>query len=569
VAYNRLGYRVQQALCLGNIGILLYRLNRLDEAADVLERGIAIVEELRGNLSSIDVRSSFVSNKFYLYENLISILVEKDEVADAFAYAERAKARSFLDMLGNKAIGSEKTRTPETAELIDEERSLQSRISAVVEIPDSGDVLVRLLRRHQNVLEKLQRLDPEYASVKSIEPVSVADLQELLDDSTALVEYFLGDAESFVFVVRKDGIRARKLKLGADFSLDVRVEKLRRKLYSEFPNKKTASLRESRLQKQLSPEDAVAAWQGTVTDPSWQYDLMTMYAKVFAPADSFLTGITQLFIVPHGPLHHLPFQALVRIGSIDKRPDRHIVRPRYLIEDYAIAYLPSASVLKFARQKRRGEVRNGLIIGDPTYADPVYKKKQLEGALIEADSVAAYLPEPTVLKRELAEESVVKSSIGHEALIHFATHGELNKKDPLKSRILLAAAKPQGSDDGNLTVAEVFNLDLNSSLVTLSACQTAQVAGEEGKFTPGDDLVGLTRSFMYAGTPSVVASLWYVDDAATLAWMRYFYSAWLRSGASKIRAAQQAALRMLSKPEDADWIFPFYWGAFIFFGDFR
>jgi CHAT domain-containing protein/tetratricopeptide (TPR) repeat protein len=565
--YERQGLRANQSLCLGNIGILLAMQNERKAAVAALRRCIALIEELRGNLSSIDVRSSFVSNKFYLYENLIALLIEQNEAEEAFEYVERAKARSLLDLIGNKAIGEEKKKSPEVAALIEREHDLQERIGLLLEIPDSSRKLVRLLDEHQDVLDDLRRLDPEYASVKSIEPVKLRELQGMLDDSTALVEYFLGETASFVFVVRRDSLRVRRLVMPKDIALDARIEQLRRKLYSSFPSQKLGVIREARLQKQLDIAQAKAEWYDTVTDPSWQFDLFNLYTILFAPIERYLQGITQLYLVPHGFLHQFPFQALVRREGLDKRAKPHLARPRFLIEDYAMAYLPSASVLRFARMKKPMSDDSALVVGDPVYADPVYRKKPLQGALIEADSVSRYIRVPIKLVREQATESEVKRLIVREGIVHLATHGELNKKEPLNSRILFAAGDSADHEDGNLTVAEVFNLDLRATLVTLSACQTAQVAGGDGAFSRGDELVGLTRSFMYAGTPSVIASLWYVDDAATLTWMRYFYDAWLRGGVSKTQAARHAALRMLAAPEDPDWVYPYYWSAFIFFGD--
>jgi len=565
--YRENGYKVHQALCLGNIGILLQEMNEAKSAAEALKEGIRIIEELRGNLTSIEVRSSFISNKFYLYENLIDILVSQNAFEEAFEYVERAKARSFLDMLGNKSIGEEKKHSPEASALIAEERQLHTHISRLVERPDSAFVLKSLLLAHQNVLASLTKIDPEYTSVKSIEPLSLHSLQKLLPDSTALLEYFLGETSSFVFIVRRDTIVAKKLRLDAGFGLEQRVEKLRRELYSEFPNRKMQVIREARRTQNKSIHDALKEWYALSTDNSWQFEFVTLYAVFISPVETWLQGVTQLYVVPHGPLHHLPFQALIKPGNNDRKNGMHVARPHFMIEDVAIAYLPSASVLSFARAKQISTNANPVIVGDPTYADPMFRKRPLEGALREADSVAAFAEKPSVLKREAAEEKTVKEKLHSAGFVHLATHGELNKHDPLRSRILLAAANPQGDNDGDLTVAEVFNLDLNASLVTLSACQTAQVASEGGKFTPGDDLVGLTRSFFYAGTPSVIASLWFVDDAATFAWMTSFYKAWLHGGLSKIQAARHASLEMLQNPEDRDWVFPYYWGAFIFFGD--
>ncbi|MFA6234614.1 MAG: CHAT domain-containing tetratricopeptide repeat protein [Bacteroidota bacterium] len=567
--YGRDGFRVHRALALGNIGVLAQRLGRREEAARVLEQSIDIIEELRGNLSSVDVRTSFVSNKFYIYENLIEILVANGEVTRAFEYVERAKARSFLDLIGNKAVGQGKERPPEVERLVQREQELQQIISRLITDTDSSNALGTAITEHQRVLAELSEKDPEYASVKSIDPVPVKLLQSMLDDSTAVIEYFVGQSASFVFLVRRDTILVQPVSIAPDFKLEMEIERLRRKLYYDFPMKKIGFIREQRLGQKSSSEDALRAWYALPSDNSWQFDLVTMYSLLVAPVASALQGITQLYVVPHGPLHHLPFQALINPVLIDIGMEKHMARPRYLIEDFAIAYLPSASVLSFALEKKMHRATTALIIGDPLYADPKYRRRPLDGALIEADTVAGYAEDALVLKREAAEESVVKSIMGTRDLLHFATHGELNKDDPMQSRILLAAAHPDSLNNGNLTVAKIFNLDLSATLVTLSACQTAQLSVGEGGFSAGDDLVGLTRSFMYAGTPSVIASLWVVDDAATLTWMRNFYRAWLRQGMSKMQAARSAALDMLTNADDPDWMFPYYWSAFVYMGDAR
>ena len=568
--YARDGFRVHRALALGNIGVIERSQHHTQEAAQALEQSIDIIEELRGDLSSVDVRTSFVTNKFYIYESLISLLVERNEVARAFEFVERAKARSFLDMLGNKAVGEGKERTPDVQELVERERLLQRRISDIVGNTDSSAVLGTLIAAHQQTLTDLREKDPEYASVKSIDPVPVTKLQELLDDTTAVLEYFVGEFEAFAFLVRRDTMLVKPITVFAeDFNIDEQVERLRRTLYYDFPMRKLGFLRERRLGAGLSGEDALRAWRAEPTDPIWQTRLIEMYSRLFFPVRDGLRGIRQLYVVPHGPLHHLPFQALLAPQHMDVDAQRHMQRPRFLIEDYAIAYLPSASVLSFALRKNLSRASMALVVGDPVYADPKYRRRPLDGALVEADTVARYATHALVLKREEAEEQVVKSVAGAMDFLHFATHGELNKDDPMQSRILLAAAAPDSVNNGDLTVAKIFNLDLNAVLVTLSACQTAQLAGEAGTVSLGDDLVGLSRSFMYAGTPSVVASLWVVDDAATLAWMRAFYDAWLHHGQSKMQAARSAALAMLSDPDDPDWVYPYFWAAFVYLGDAR
>ncbi|MBR9978868.1 MAG: CHAT domain-containing protein [Bacteroidetes bacterium] len=567
--YTRDGYRVHRALALGNIGVLAQRLGRVGEAVQALEQSIEIIEELRGDLSSVDIRSSFVSDKFYIYETLIDLLVARNDVGRAFEYVERAKARSFLDLVGSKVIGQGKERPPHIRQLIQREQALQRRIADLVGVSDSSARLTSVIAEHQGVLADLRNADPEYASVSSVEPISADRLRGLLDDSTALLEYFIGESVSFVFLLRRDTMFVRHLPIEGGGAIGQEVEALRRTLYLEYPMRKAGFLREQRLRHDAGSREALRAWYSEVTDDAWQYSLVNMYSMLVAPVAKGLEGITQLYIVPHGPLHHLPFQALVHPRHTDHNTDRHVVRPRYLIEEYAIAYLPSASVLEFALLRARPPVRTGLVIGDPLYADPKYRRRPLHGALIEADTVAGYIEQPLVLKRAEAEEALVTSLMGGHDMLHFATHGELNKNDPMQSRILLAAEEPDSVYNGDLTVAKIFNLDLDAALVTLSACQTAQLAGGDGTFTPGDDLVGLTRSFMYAGTPAVVASLWIVDDDATLAWMRHFYRSRLQEENSSMQAARHAALDMLNHSENPDWVFPYYWAAFIYLGDAR
>jgi pentatricopeptide repeat protein len=568
--YTTNGYRNQQSLTLGNIGVLSYRNGDIEQAAEALAKAIGIIEELRGNVSSVEVRSSFISNKYYLYEYMIAALMKLGRMDEAFEYVERAKARSFLDLIGNKAIGKNKVRSPELEELISREENLQQRLSAIIDNPDSSDSYLELLEEYKTVIGSIEVIDPEYTSVVTIDPVPVKTLKGLMNDSSAVLEYFLGSFHAAIFLVTKDTLIGMSLDPQKLSDIGEKIEKLRRKLFFDFPNKKIQFLREQRLLNKSTIKEAYAAWYASEADGSWQYDLLNMHSLLVNPVQKHLNGISELFIVPHGPLHHLPFQALIENpGNIDRTKGVHVPRPRFWIEDMAISYLPSASVLEYARRKQGTTTTSALVIGDPVYADKVYRKQPLQGALLEADSVASLLNDPVVLKREEAEESVVKREIGNKDVIHFATHGELKKNEPMNSRILLAAHTPSGDNEGNLTVGEVFNLDLSASLVTLSACQTAQLSSGKGSFSAGDDLVGLTRSFMYAGTPSVIASLWYVDDKATLSWMVRFYKAWKEAGLSKLQASRHAAVSMLQNASDPDWVVPYYWSAFIFLGDYE
>ena len=287
----------------------------------------------------------------------------------------------------------------------------------------------------------------------------------------------------------------------------------------------------------------------------------------------------ELIIVPHDVLHYLPFHALV--GSDGK----------YLIEKYPIYYLSSASLLQFVKEKRRAsgdlsavlaQAGKVLAFGNPDLGDP---ERNLEFAELEAQEVKAAYPESTVYVRKEATEEKSKSLSPNHDILHFATHAELNENDPLSSAVLLAK---DGKEDGRLEVREIFGMDLKANLVVLSGCETGL-----GKLSTGDELVSLTRAFIYAGTPSVVASLWKVDDSSTAQLMANFYRN-LKT-MSKVEALRQAQLELLKgqgrsdllarrgvggigklgetpssvlpAPSSASTSHPYFWAPFILVGD--
>jgi len=311
----------------------------------------------------------------------------------------------------------------------------------------------------------------------------------LLDPGITLIEYFVTDSKVHAWIVEKNKAQYEGVKLTRE-KLTNLVKTLRERV---------TSLEEVGKFNEVSS---------------------ALYQALIQPVLSHVNG-KRLIIVPHDILHYLPFQALVS------------PKGRYLIEDFPIHYLSSASLMKFTTAKRRAKRgKRVLAIGNPELAG---SKVELQFAELEAKEVQRLYPESTVLlKRKATEESVKDLSTKHD-IIHFAAHAELNKKDPLSSAILLAK---DGKDDGRLTVKEIFEMELNADLVVLSGCETGL-----GKLSRGDELVGLTRAFIYAGTPSVVASLWKVEDSSTAALMGSFYKN-LKT-MSKSEALRQAQLELI------------------------
>jgi CHAT domain-containing protein len=266
-------------------------------------------------------------------------------------------------------------------------------------------------------------------------------------------------------------------------------------------------------------------------------NLQQLHEWLIAPVKPYLTT-SKLAIVPHGVLHYLPFAAL----SDGKR---------YLSDDYTLVTLPSASVLRFLPEKRKPSTGTLLALGNPTTTEPL---PALHYAEQEVKTIAQ-LYGMQALVGAAATETAVFSQAGSAGILHIAAHGKYNRHNPLFSTLYLA---PDDQHDGRLEVHDIYGLDLTSAtnLVVLSACQT-----QMGFLSKGDEVVSLNRAFLYAGTPSVMASLWSVDDKVTGLLMERFYTH-LRSGMTKAEALRQAQMDVR-----AEYPHPYYWAAFVLTGD--
>jgi CHAT domain-containing protein len=267
-------------------------------------------------------------------------------------------------------------------------------------------------------------------------------------------------------------------------------------------------------------------------------------------------------------LHYLPFQALLSKEG------------RYLIDSFSLSYLPSATVLKYARERNKGNRVALFAVGNPVTDLP-----PLPAAEQEAQEVSALFEKRLLLIGRQATKSSMKNESPRYDLLHLSTHGEMNESNPLKSNLRFT---PSEKDDGRFTVNEIFDMEIKANLVTLSACETALVKGEGGDFPQGDDLVGLSRAFIHAGAPSVIASLWKVSDESTVELMRSFYrNLKTMSKSEALRKAQMDLMKSrvhfrversaggssqgIKYPQDMtiECSHPFFWAPFILLGDWR
>jgi CHAT domain-containing protein len=255
-----------------------------------------------------------------------------------------------------------------------------------------------------------------------------------------------------------------------------------------------------------------------------------LYDRLIRPLSAEIKG-SKLTISPHGVLHYLPFGALLDGDE-------------YLLDRFSLRLIPSAGTLAYLKTDRPTKTGTLLALGNPDLGNARY---DLPNAQVEAVNVAALFPSSRALVRSAASKTAVEELGNGFSILHFATHGKFNTDDPLRSGLYLAKGN---ESEGLLTVSDLYTLRWDVDLVTLSACETAL-----GKVANGDDVIGLTRGFLYAGARSIVASLWEVDDAATAKLMLSFYR-------YQQDHDKREALRLAQIETRKDYPHPAFWAAF-------
>jgi tetratricopeptide (TPR) repeat protein len=510
---QEIGNRAREGTTLGNIGRVYDDLERPEEALGYYEQAISLAEAMRGEMRVEEFKSSFTAEQAYLYNGIIDLLDRMERPAKAFDYVQRSKARTLLDQLSNVRVDPLST---EDARLVEEEETLRGEIQALdarlreewAKPPEQrseeaiGALTAQLAEKRDAYEELLLRLkleNPEYASLVTVNTLSLTDIQALLTDTT-LVEYYVLPERTLAFVVTGDGFHIVPISV----TRETLVENVQT-LYA-FPSLEGVP-------------------------PT----LQTLYQDLFAPVTPYIH--TDLVgIAPHGELHYVPFAAL-HDGE------------RYLAEKHTLFYIPSASVLPFALDKRKPTVAPPLVLGDPDGSLP--NARQEAQAIAELYGVTAHVGEE-------AQEHLLWEQGPDTGILHLSTHGFYDARSPLFSYVLLTSG---AGEDGRLDVYEIYNrgLDLqNADLVVLSACQTSR-----GELSRGDEIVSLNRALIYAGTPSVMTSLWSVDDVSTRELMERFYTH-LQEGMSKAGALRAAQMELVA---EGTYAHPYYWAAFGVTGD--
>lgn len=491
---------------------------RFADAIDAYRRAVQQIESVRGQLREERFRAGYLQSRYEVYIALVRLLIKLHRLGDAFSYSEKLRARSYLDVI----VESADTDSAELAELRARIRHLQAAILAEQAkarseqrsgMPAYSDELAKAEARYQELMDDLRGRLPEWRRVLQVS--SAGEIGSALPADAAVLEYVVGPASTSLLCITPRALRGTLIPIGGA-NLTAKVELLRDLI-----------------------RDAA--------HDHWRAPAQSLYRELIGPAAAagWLRGVHQLYVVPHGILHYLPFAALEQASSAGER---------FLVQQYTLKELPSASLLVTGAAPAAGTAASLLSVA-PAHA-------HLAFAANEAQSVAQLFPgRSTVLAGTSATKDRFTRIAGNYDLLHLATHGYFDRLNPMFSGIQL---EPAGGDDGTLRVYEILALRLHARLVTLSACETALAAGFFSDLPPGDEFVGLTRAFLSAGSRSVMATLWDVNDRATTRFMVDFYRRIGRADSTLALARAQRAMA-----EQGAYRHPYYWAAFVLNGEGR
>jgi CHAT domain-containing protein len=529
------------------LAIIYRRLGSLQDARSAIQKTIDIIETQRLKIADFDSRASYFSSvhKYYaLYIQILMLLDRQDPGLGlaqlALEASEKSKVRALLDLLN-----ASKEDSP----------------------------CRELLQRQHAPLDAAKVYTAEKQDEFPAPPVlNLKQIQAEIGNDTALLEYVLGDEKSYVWYVDSNRVTAYELP---------RADKIR-KLVREFRNALTA--------RQPRPnENSLKKYKERVRQADLVYRKLAERLSQMLLGSMELAPAKRLLIVPDGPLQYVPFSALP-LAPTGKNNN-------FLMSDHEVVFLPSVSALNALRkagEKKPPATHTGVILADPvverddsrvTHVNNAGRNKsqeqppslsrawrdsqgspriiRLPGSRQEAQGIQEILKPDVLVALDFNanRENILHGALEQFRYVHFATHGIIDVSHPEMSGLVLSLVNEQGHfQDGYLRLGDIYKLKLSADLVVLSACNSAL-----GKDLESEGIIGLPRGFLYAGSKSVIASLWKVDDDAAADFMKGLYVR-IKQGESPSSALRGVQLEMA---QGHRWSEPFYWAAFTLQGDYK
>ncbi len=593
------GYVDKLAMVKTDLARVHRRLDQKELAHQALLEAVKITDSLRVDVTAPNERGLYFATLQEPYDEYLDFLMDqhakepaKGHDRTAFEISERKRARALLDSLKEARADIRNrvdanllyqayevtTRLNNAARNRDPNAAISGVNFALEDSgtrPDPENDIAALTAELQRIETAIRAQSPSYSALTQPQPLKLSEIeQSILDDETILLNYALGENKSFLWVTTKGSTTSYTLQPRAEIEGSVK------RAYSYLKDGARAG-------------DAKAA-------SDFESETANLSRMLLAPAAAQF-GSKRLVIVADGALQYLPFSTL---------PDPRAVAPGRspMLASNEIVFAPSASVIGVLRQELAGRVSAAKSVA--IFADPVFSAgderlttgkasapasnsrdlgestsaprsfllaplsdtgnteasvPRLPFSRFEADAIEGVAPPGTILKAvdfSASRENVLNSDLSQYRIVHFATHGIVNSEYPELSGVVLSLFDEKGEPiNGFLRLTEIYNMKLNADLVVLSACQTAL-----GKEVRGEGLIGLTRGFMYAGSPRVVDSLWKVDDVATAELMKIFYQKMLKENMRPAAALRAAKIAMMKQKR---WNSPYYWAAFELQGEWR
>jgi CHAT domain-containing protein len=504
-------------------GLLASTQGNLVQAEATFKTAIQRIEVMRAPLPADEFRTAFLADKLTPYIELVRMCLADGSPSrwdEAFEYAEKARSRALVDMLTGALPASPSAEDEYDKRLLERMQKLREELNWYynqVHRPDE-DTASRggeLMEAHLNAIREREvqiaeitlQLQQSGSSIFAIqEPFDVDQFRLALDDDTVLVEYFSLDSSLLAFVVTSASIEVVHLPV-SEQEIETALTQFHFQLGAlKYGAKHLAQHLETLIHRT-------------------QHHLLTLYDGLVLPIEQYL-GDRRLVFVPYRSLHYIPFHSLY--------DGRH-----YLIERYEVSYAPSAAVLHHCLKIPRRPLQQAVLVGVSDERNPQIKDEIL--------TLRSLFTHPVTLIDSEATQLALAEHAKHADLLHMACHGQFRPDNPLFSSLQLG--------DGWLTVRDAYRLNLDCDLLTLSACETGLNA-----FSPGDELLGMIRGFLAAGAPSLLVSLWIVDDEATASLMVDFYTS-LKEGASPAAALRNAQRRQMQTTPH-----PYFWAPFALMG---
>lgn len=525
------------------------------QALEHYQQAVQIIEKIRCEQPLRAYTPGFFSDKLKIYESLIHLYCRRHEelpsaghLSQAFLFAERLKARGFLDSLEESGLNSRLDFSPELNEkekqLAQNMTRVQVQLQDVKLSPHNREMLLAELEKNEHeykvLLIKIRKTDSAYAQAAYPQPITYDEVRkDLLDQETILLEYLLGEENSFAFLATSTELRAVRLPPSAE------IRKLVRDYLKFFDLRGGKSFKAEKGSRRL-------------------YDLL-----VGPFHNSLIRGVRKIIIVPDDDLFSLPFETLIRSqeAGAGRAGKGERSSGRFLIENYEVSYAPSASVACYLKARKKGRVPEMEWLGvaqaraggfGSYFSGSQGELADLPNAGREVKVISRLMAKNkrTLLLDEEADEERFKGlDLGSYRIIHLATHGVFNEDQWWRS-VLLVGRRKSGSEDGFLNLLDIYALKLNAGLVVLSACSTGR-----GKREMAEGIFGLSGAFLYAGAGAVLVSLWNIADRSTAELMEKFYGH-LRAGKAVAEALRLAKVAMIR----SGYLNPRHWGGFILIG---